>query len=182
MNILYHCVVSSLGFSQSGVGGTLGSSLPPFQTSMSPSLGQMGTGPAMDTQKGSGPFGVENKTMSSTSGSSTVKSSDVVSSGGPGTLTQDHPPGIKTYGREWQHCCWQPFDSLTCLHRYLLKVHTSLKSRQKEPDKKKENGFHTGIIQGILQSPGRVILVNICRHHFCVLRNTLMSKGTLSIF
>ncbi|XP_056913448.1 microtubule-associated protein 4-like isoform X10 [Takifugu flavidus] len=89
------------GFSQSGVGGTLGSSLPPFQTSMSSTLGQTGIGPAMDTQKSSGLFGVDNKTPGSTSGSSTVKNSDVISSGGPGIHTLDYsadsvlqtPPG-----------------------------------------------------------------------------------------
>ncbi|XP_056913447.1 microtubule-associated protein 4-like isoform X9 [Takifugu flavidus] len=92
---------SFLGFSQSGVGGTLGSSLPPFQTSMSSTLGQTGIGPAMDTQKSSGLFGVDNKTPGSTSGSSTVKNSDVISSGGPGIHTLDYsadsvlqtPPG-----------------------------------------------------------------------------------------
>ncbi|XP_056913445.1 microtubule-associated protein 4-like isoform X7 [Takifugu flavidus] len=81
---------SFLGFSQSGVGGTLGSSLPPFQTSMSSTLGQTGIGPAMDTQKSSGLFGVDNKTPGSTSGSSTVKNSDVISSGGPGIHTLDY--------------------------------------------------------------------------------------------
>uniref|UniRef100_A0A672JMQ8 Microtubule-associated protein n=1 Tax=Salarias fasciatus TaxID=181472 RepID=A0A672JMQ8_SALFA len=75
----------SSGFSQSGMGGTMGSGLPPFQTSMTPSLGQTGmtgmmgmtgmTGksPATDTQKSSGLFGVENKTSTNTSGNSPFK-------------------------------------------------------------------------------------------------------------
>ncbi|XP_069366994.1 microtubule-associated protein 4 isoform X4 [Paralichthys olivaceus] len=80
---------SQSGFSQSGIGGMMGSSLPPFQTSMSSTYGQPGTGSAMDTQKSSGLFGVENKTTSNTSGSSPFKSSDPFSSGGPGIHTMD---------------------------------------------------------------------------------------------
>lgn len=95
---MYLCVLSSSGFSQSGVGGMLGSSLPPIQTSMSSTLGQMGMGPAMDTQKSSSLLGVENKPPGSTSGSSTVKNSDVVSSGGPGIHSLDHSTGIKSCG------------------------------------------------------------------------------------
>lgn len=98
--------VSSPGFSQSGVGGTLGSSLPPFQTSMSSTLGQTGMGPAMDTQKGSGLFGVDNKTPTSTSGSSTVKNFDEVSTGGPGIHTLDHSAGIMSCRPVFQHCCF----------------------------------------------------------------------------
>lgn len=97
--------MSSSGFSQSGVGGTLGSSLPPFQTSMSSTLGQTGIGPAMDTQKSSGLFGVDNKTPGSMSGSSTGKNSDVVSSRGPGIHTLDHSAGITSCGRVLQHWC-----------------------------------------------------------------------------
>lgn len=82
----------SPGFSQSGVGGTLGSSLPPFQTSVSSTLGQMGVGPALDPQKTSGLFGLENK---STIGGA-VKSSDVFSSGGPGVHSQDHSSGTES--------------------------------------------------------------------------------------
>uniref|UniRef100_A0A3B5ALJ4 Microtubule-associated protein n=1 Tax=Stegastes partitus TaxID=144197 RepID=A0A3B5ALJ4_9TELE len=67
------CSVSPSGFSQSGMGGTMGSSLPPFQTSMSSALGQTGMSPAMDSQKSSGLFGVENKTATNTSGSSLFK-------------------------------------------------------------------------------------------------------------
>ncbi|XP_040911078.1 microtubule-associated protein 4-like [Toxotes jaculatrix] len=78
------------GFSQSGMGGTMGSSLPPFQTTMSSTFGQSGIGSAMDTQKSSGLFGVENKTMSNTSGSSPFKTSDPFSSGGPGIHSLDH--------------------------------------------------------------------------------------------
>ncbi|XP_075934581.1 uncharacterized protein LOC142934076 [Anarhichas minor] len=81
---------SFLGFSQSGMGGTVGSGLPPFQTSMSTTLGQTGMGSAMDTQKSSGLFGVDNKTTSNTSGSSPFKTSDLFSSGGPGIHSMDH--------------------------------------------------------------------------------------------
>ncbi|TDH06066.1 hypothetical protein EPR50_G00130720 [Perca flavescens] len=75
---------SFLGFSQSGMRGTTGSSLPPFQTSMSSTVGQTGMGSAMDTQKSSGVFGAENKTTSNTSGS------NLFSSGGPGIHSMDH--------------------------------------------------------------------------------------------
>ncbi|XP_034411211.1 microtubule-associated protein 4 [Cyclopterus lumpus] len=81
---------SFLGFSQSGMGGTMGSGLPPFQTGMSTTLGQTGMGSAMDTQKSSGLFGVDNKTTSNTGGSSPFKSSDLLSSGGPGIPSMDH--------------------------------------------------------------------------------------------
>ncbi|XP_018533908.1 microtubule-associated protein 4 isoform X4 [Lates calcarifer] len=72
------------GFSQSGMGGTMGSSLPPFQTSMSSPFSQSGIGSAMDTQKSS----VENKTISNTSGG--TKTSDPFSAGGPGIHTMDY--------------------------------------------------------------------------------------------
>lgn len=94
--VMYLCAVPPSGFSQSGVGGTLGSSLSPFQTSMSSGLGQMGMGPALDTQKSSGLFGVENKIPGSMTVSSAVRTSDVVSSGGPGIHSQDHSAGIKS--------------------------------------------------------------------------------------
>ncbi|KAM9350000.1 uncharacterized protein ABDE67_009724 [Symphorus nematophorus] len=82
---------SFLGFSQSGMGGTVGSSMPPFQTSTSSTLGQTGMGSAMDAQKSSGLFGVENKTTTSnTGGSSPFKTTDVFSSGGPGIHSMDH--------------------------------------------------------------------------------------------
>lgn len=93
--VMYLCALSPSGFSQSGMGGTMGSSLPPFQTSMSSTLGQTGMGSAMDTQKSSGLFGVENKTTTNTSGSSPFKTSDVFSSGGPGIHSLDHSTGIK---------------------------------------------------------------------------------------
>ncbi|XP_060939652.1 microtubule-associated protein 4 [Limanda limanda] len=80
---------SMSGFSQSGMGGMMGSSLPPFQTSMSSTYGMPGIGSAMDSQKGSGLFGVESKTTSNTSGSSPFKTSDPFSSGGPGIHTMD---------------------------------------------------------------------------------------------
>ncbi|XP_042083039.1 microtubule-associated protein 4 isoform X2 [Haplochromis burtoni] len=78
------------GFSQPGIGGTMGSSMPPFQTSMSTTLGQTGMSPAMDTQKSSSHFGVESKTISNTSGSSPFKSSDPFSSGGMGIHSMNH--------------------------------------------------------------------------------------------
>ncbi|XP_044074689.1 microtubule-associated protein 4 isoform X2 [Siniperca chuatsi] len=78
------------GFSQSGMGGTMGSSLPPFQTSMSSTFGPTAMDSAMDTQKNSGLFGVENKTTSNTSGSSQFKTSDLFSSGGLGIHSMDH--------------------------------------------------------------------------------------------
>ncbi|XP_042283898.1 microtubule-associated protein 4 isoform X3 [Thunnus maccoyii] len=81
---------SFLGFSQSGIGGTMGSSLPPFQTSMGSALGQSGMGSAMDAQKSSSPFGSEPKTTSNTSGSSPFKPSEPFSSGGPGIHSMDH--------------------------------------------------------------------------------------------
>lgn len=93
---MYLCTVSPSGFSQPGVGGTLGSSLPPLQTSMSSALGQTGMDPPLDTQKSSGLFGVENKTPGSTTGSSSVRTYDVVSSGGPGIHSQDHSAGINS--------------------------------------------------------------------------------------
>ncbi|KAF7644630.1 hypothetical protein LDENG_00218620 [Lucifuga dentata] len=79
------------GFSQSGMGTmSLGSGLPPFQTSMSSTLGQPGLGSAMDTQKSSGLFGSEPKTTSNTSGSSPFKASDPFSFGGPGIHSVDN--------------------------------------------------------------------------------------------
>ncbi|KAM6989743.1 uncharacterized protein LKV04_009336 isoform 1-T1 [Tautogolabrus adspersus] len=80
---------SFLGFSQSGMGGTTGTGLPPFQTSMGSTLGQTGMGSAMDTQKSSGLFGMENKNTSNTGGSSPFKTSDLFSSGGQGILSMD---------------------------------------------------------------------------------------------
>ncbi|KAL3054881.1 hypothetical protein OYC64_017747 [Pagothenia borchgrevinki] len=78
---------SFLGFSQSGMGGPMGTSQPPFQSGMGLALGQTGMGSAMDSQKSSGLFGVENK---STSGSSPFKPSDPFSLGGLGIPSMDH--------------------------------------------------------------------------------------------
>jgi len=78
----------------------MGSSLPPFQTSMSSTLGQTGMSAAMDTQKSSGLFGVESKTTSNISGSSPCKTSDPFSSGGTGIHSMDHSAGIKV---GWLH-------------------------------------------------------------------------------
>lgn len=93
--VTYLCVVPPSGFSQSGMGGTTGSSLPPFQTSMGSALGQSGMGSAMDTQKSSGLFGSEPKTTSNTSGISPFKPSDQFSSGGQGIHSMDHTTGIR---------------------------------------------------------------------------------------
>ncbi|KAM4556902.1 uncharacterized protein V3H82_016753 isoform 1-T1 [Fundulus diaphanus] len=81
---------SFLGFSQSGMGGTMGSSLPPFQTTMTSGLGHTGMSSAMDTQKSSGLFGVENKAPTNISGSNAFKTSDPFSSGGQGIHSMDH--------------------------------------------------------------------------------------------
>lgn len=69
----------------------MGSSQPPFQSGMGLALGQTGMGSAMDSQKSSGLFGVENK---STSGSSPFKPSDPFSLGGLGIPSMDHSAGI----------------------------------------------------------------------------------------
>ncbi|XP_067329954.1 microtubule-associated protein 4 isoform X3 [Channa argus] len=76
------------GFSQSGMGGTKGPSLPPFQTSNSSTLGQSGMGSAVDAQRSSGSFGLDNKTTSNASGP--IKTSDPYSSGGPGIHPMDY--------------------------------------------------------------------------------------------
>nr|XP_020480223.1 microtubule-associated protein 4-like isoform X6 [Monopterus albus] len=78
------------GSSQSGMGGTMGSGLPPFQTSISATHGQSGMSSAVDTQKSSGLFGLENKTTSNTGGHSLFKTSDPFSSGGPGIHSMDY--------------------------------------------------------------------------------------------
>lgn len=82
------------------MGGTMGSSLPPFQTSMTSSLGHTGISPAMDTQKSSGLFGVENKTTTNISGSNAFKTSDPFSSGGSGIHSMDPSAGIRML-HEW---------------------------------------------------------------------------------
>ncbi|XP_029971740.1 microtubule-associated protein 4 isoform X5 [Salarias fasciatus] len=132
---------SFLGFSQSGMGGTMGSGLPPFQTSMTPSLGQTGmtgmmgmtgmTGksPATDTQKSSGLFGVENKTSTNTSGNSPFKSSDPFSSGGPGVQSTDHS-AVKSDNKD-------KLEKTDLLTGKTEKIDTSDK---KEEQQKKDNG------------------------------------------
>lgn len=72
----------------------MGSSLPPFQTSMSSTLAQAGMGSALDAQKSTGLFGIDNKNTSISSGSSPFKNNDLVSSGGPG-IPMDHSTGIR---------------------------------------------------------------------------------------
>lgn len=85
---------SPLGLSQSGMGGTKGSSQPPFQTSISSALSQSGMGSATDAQKGSGLFGLDNKTTSNTSGHSPFKTNDSYSAG-PGIHSMDYSTGIR---------------------------------------------------------------------------------------
>ncbi|XP_024129109.1 microtubule-associated protein 4 isoform X2 [Oryzias melastigma] len=77
------------GLSQSGIGGTMGSGLPPFQTSMSAALGQTGMNPAMDTQKSSSLFGGETLPPRNISGTSPLKGSDVFSPAGLGIHPMD---------------------------------------------------------------------------------------------
>ncbi|MEQ2188884.1 hypothetical protein GOODEAATRI_019560 [Goodea atripinnis] len=94
--VISFCVLYfSLGFSQSGMGGTMGSSLPPFQTTMTSSLGHTGMSQTVDPQKSSGLFGVENKTTANISGSNGFKTSNPFSSGGPGIHSMDHSAGIR---------------------------------------------------------------------------------------
>lgn len=91
------------GFSQSGMGGTTGSGHPPFQTA---TLGQTGTGSAMDAQKSSGGlFGVDNKTTGGSS--SPFKTGDLFSSGGPGFPSMDHSTGIRGGVHAVTACQWQ---------------------------------------------------------------------------
>ncbi|RVE62004.1 hypothetical protein OJAV_G00173050 [Oryzias javanicus] len=80
---------SFLGLSQSGIGGTMGSGLPPFQTSMSAALGQTGMSPAMDTQKSSSLFGGDTLPPRNISGTSPLKGSDVFSPAGLGIHPMD---------------------------------------------------------------------------------------------
>ncbi|XP_008332922.1 microtubule-associated protein tau isoform X4 [Cynoglossus semilaevis] len=73
------------GFPQSMLGGTVGTGLPPFQTAVGTNpFGQTGTGSALEVQKSSGLFGVENKTTTNTSGGSPFKTSS------PGFQSMDY--------------------------------------------------------------------------------------------
>uniref|UniRef100_A0A3P9K7B2 Microtubule-associated protein n=1 Tax=Oryzias latipes TaxID=8090 RepID=A0A3P9K7B2_ORYLA len=92
---------SFLGLSQSGIGGTMGAGLPPFQTSMSAALGQTGMSPAMDTQKSSGLFGGENLTPRNISGTSPLKGSDMFSPAGLGIHPMDQS-AVKSENKEKQ--------------------------------------------------------------------------------
>lgn len=75
----------------------MGSTLPPFQTSMmSSSLPQAGMGSALDAPKSTGLFGLDNKNTSISSGSSPFKNNDLISSGGPG-IPMDHSTGIRKW-------------------------------------------------------------------------------------
>uniref|UniRef100_A0A8C4E1Q7 Microtubule-associated protein n=1 Tax=Dicentrarchus labrax TaxID=13489 RepID=A0A8C4E1Q7_DICLA len=122
---------SFLGFSQSGMGGTMGSSLPPFQTSMSSALGQTGMGSAMDTQKSSGLFGVENKTSSNSGGNSPFKTSDLFSSGGPGIHSTDHST-VKSDNKDKQ-------EKTDMMSSKTDKV-DAFDKKEKEEQQKKDNG------------------------------------------
>lgn len=75
----------------------MGSSMPPFQSSMSSTLGQTGIGSAMDPQKRASLFSMENKTTSNSNGSSAIKNNDLIVSGGPGNHSMDHSTGIKSF-------------------------------------------------------------------------------------
>ncbi|XP_027138998.1 microtubule-associated protein 4 isoform X7 [Larimichthys crocea] len=122
---------SFLGFSQSGMGGTMGSGLPPFQSSMSSTFGQTGIGSAMDTQKSSGLFAVENKTFSNISGSSPLKTSDVFSSGGPGINSVDHST-VKSDNKDKQ-------EKTDIMSSKTDKIDT-LDKKEKDEQQKKDNG------------------------------------------
>ncbi|XP_071348044.1 microtubule-associated protein tau-like isoform X7 [Trachinotus anak] len=119
------------GFSQSGTGGTMGSSLSPFQTSMSSTFGQSGIGLTMDTQKSSGQFGVESKTTSITSGSSPFKTSDPFSSGGPGIHSMDYST-VKSDNKEKQ-------EKTEVLSGKTEKI-DAFDKKEKEEQQKKDNG------------------------------------------
>ncbi|XP_061695624.1 microtubule-associated protein 4-like [Syngnathoides biaculeatus] len=80
------------GFSQSAMSGNMGSTIPPFQTNVNSTLGQMGMGKPADTQKTSGPFGPEPQNISITSGNNPFKPSDPFPSGGPGVHSLDRSP------------------------------------------------------------------------------------------
>ncbi|XP_037131880.1 microtubule-associated protein 4-like isoform X1 [Syngnathus acus] len=83
------------GFSQSVMSG-----MPPFQTNVNSSLGQMGMGKSTDTQKTSGLFGSEPQNISNTSGNNPFKSNDPFSSGGPGiqSLARSPAPTLSPSG------------------------------------------------------------------------------------
>ncbi|XP_077470926.1 uncharacterized protein LOC144085483 [Stigmatopora argus] len=83
---------SFLGFSQSGMSGNVGSSMPPIQTNVNSNLSQMGLGKATDAQKSSSLFGSEPHIISNTSGNNPFKPSDPFSSGGPGIQPLDRSP------------------------------------------------------------------------------------------
>ncbi|XP_077412038.1 uncharacterized protein LOC144042874 isoform X2 [Vanacampus margaritifer] len=83
---------SFLGFSQSGMSGNMGSSMPPFGTNVNSTLGQMGMGKATDSQKTSGLFGSEPQKVNITSGNNPFKPSDPFSSGAPGIHSSDRSP------------------------------------------------------------------------------------------
>lgn len=78
------------------MGGPVGSSMSPFQTSMSSTVNQSGMGQAMGAQKSTGLFGSEPKTTTNSSGNNPFKPKDPFSSEGPGILSMDHTAGIRT--------------------------------------------------------------------------------------
>lgn len=75
------------------MGGPKGPGLPPFQTSMSSTVGQSGMGLAADTQKSSGLFGLDNKSSSNVGGHSPFKTSDPYFSTAPGIHSMDYSTG-----------------------------------------------------------------------------------------
>uniref|UniRef100_A0A1A8H774 Microtubule-associated protein n=1 Tax=Nothobranchius korthausae TaxID=1143690 RepID=A0A1A8H774_9TELE len=137
------------GFSQSGMGGTMGSSLPPFQTTMSSNLGQIGMIPAMDAQKSSGLFGVENKTTSSISGSGTMKPSDPFSSA-PGIQFTDHS-AVKSDNKDKQ-------EKADIISGKIDKIDTS--DKKEEQQKKETNTDVNKTPENILKKEEKVEKTN----------------------
>ncbi|XP_019724829.1 microtubule-associated protein 4-like [Hippocampus comes] len=80
---------SFLGFSQSGMSGNAGSSLPPFQTNVHSTLGQVGMAKAADAQKTIGLLASEPQNVSLPCGINPFKPNEPFSSGGPGIHSLD---------------------------------------------------------------------------------------------
>ncbi|XP_051943690.1 microtubule-associated protein 4 isoform X2 [Hippocampus zosterae] len=80
---------SFLGFSQSGMSGNAGSSLPPFQTNVHSTLGQVGMAKPADAQKTTGLLASEPQNVSLPCGINPFKPNEPFSSGGPGIHSLD---------------------------------------------------------------------------------------------
>nr|XP_057922050.1 microtubule-associated protein 4-like isoform X6 [Doryrhamphus excisus] len=83
---------SFLGFPPSGLSGTTGSGMPPFQSGVNATLGQSGMGKALDSQKGLGLIGSDPQSISNPGGNNPFKTSEPFSSGGTGIHTLEHSP------------------------------------------------------------------------------------------